>query len=277
MILLTGAGGFVGRQGMRHLHEQGYRLRLVLRSSSPVLTQLNQETEVIATPDLFQARRDWWLDALTDVETVIHLAWYAEPGKYLHSELNLVCLSGSIELARASIQAGVRRFVGVGTCFEYDLAQGLLDIHTPLKPQLLYAACKASTFQVLSQLFRTAGAEFVWCRLFYLYGEGEDPHRLVPYLHQKLSAGELAQLTTGKQIRDFLDVRQAGAMIAAAALSDCQGPVNICSGVPITVRQLAERIADEYGKRELLRFGARPDNPFDPPSVVGVRGLPKPR
>jgi dTDP-6-deoxy-L-talose 4-dehydrogenase (NAD+) len=59
-------------------------------------------------------------------------------------------------------------------------------------------------------------------------------------------------------------------MIVDVALSDRQGPVNICSGVPITVRQLAEQIADQYGRRDLLKFGARPDNLFDPPCVVGV-------
>ena len=40
----------------------------------------------------------------------------------------------------------------------------------------------------------------------------------------------------------------------------------------MTVRELAERIADEFGRRDLLRFGARPDNPVDPPCVVGIRG-----
>lgn len=60
-------------------------------------------------------------------------------------------------------------------------------------------------------------------------------------------------------------------MIVEAALSDEQGPVNICSGMPITIRQLAEQIADEYGRRDLLKFGARPDNLVDPPCVVGVR------
>jgi dTDP-6-deoxy-L-talose 4-dehydrogenase (NAD+) len=50
-----------------------------------------------------------------------------------------------------------------------------------------------------------------------------------------------------------------------------QGPVNICSAQPITVRQLAETIADEFGRRDLLRFGARPDNLVDPPCVVGIR------
>ena len=82
---------------------------------------------------------------------------------------------------------------------------------------------------------------------------------------------EPAELSSGSQIRDYLDVREAGRMIVEHALGAGQGPVNICSGTPVTVRELAERIADEYGRRDLLRFGARPDNLVDPPCVVGVR------
>src|SRR6185312_10194114 len=103
------------------------------------------------------------------------------------------------------------------------------------------------------------------------YGEHEDARRLVPYLRSKLAAGEPAELGIGKQIRDYLDVREAGRMIAGAALSDTQGPMNICSGVPVTIREIAERIADEYGRRDLLHFGARPENLTDPPCVVGLR------
>jgi nucleoside-diphosphate-sugar epimerase len=133
----------------------------------------------------------------------------------------------------ACIETGVRRVVGVGTCAEYDLSQGMLPPDSPLNPQTLYAACKASAFQILGQLLPPAGVEFAWCRLFYLYGQGEDSRRLVPYLNQQLSQGEPVALTSGRQIRDFLDVREAGAMIADVALGDRQGPVNICSGVPI--------------------------------------------
>jgi dTDP-6-deoxy-L-talose 4-dehydrogenase (NAD+) len=103
-----------------------------------------------------------------------------------------------------------------------------------------------------------------------LYGEGEDARRLVPYIRERLSVGEPAELTSGTQVRDFLDVREAGRMIAACALGDEQGAVNICSGVATTVRELAERVADEFGRRDLLRFGARAENQFDPPRVVGI-------
>ncbi len=123
----------------------------------------------------------------------------------------------------------------------------------------------------LSQWLPSQNVDFVWCRLFYLYGEGEDARRLVPYLRARLATGESAELTSGTQIRDFLDVREAGILIAETALGGEQGPVNVCSGEPITVRQLAEQIADEYGRRDLLRFGARPENLVDPPCVVGRR------
>ena len=85
-----------------------------------------------------------------------------------------------------------------------------------------------------------------------------------------MEKGEPAGLTSGEQIRDFLDVADAGKILADVVLSNQTGPINICSGAPITVRQLAEQIADQYEKRDLLIFDARPDNPVDPASVVGV-------
>ena len=167
----------------------------------------------------------------------------------------------------------MKRFIGIGTCFEYDLTEGMLSVETPLRPSTPYAGAKAAAFMALSQWFPQQHVEFSWCRLFYLHGEGEDARRLVPYLRAKLVAGELAELTSGHQIRDFLDVRKAGQMIVKIALSDEQGPVNICSGLPITVREFGERIADEYGRRALLKFGVRPDNLIDPPVVVGVKSI----
>ena len=134
-----------------------------------------------------------------------------------------------------------------------------------------YAAAKAAVYLALSQWLPSQGVEFAWCRLFYLYGEGEDERRLVAYIRSRLSAGEKAELSSGNQIRDFLDVKEAARKIVEVALGDRRDAVNICSGIPITVRQLAEKIADEYDRRDLLVFGARPENVVDPPCIVGKK------
>ncbi len=271
LILVTGGSGFVGRQVMRALIEQGCRLRVVVRPGRQNAIVSCDSIEEIATSDLWSETPEGYAALCRDIDTVIHVAWYAEPGKYLLSPVNIDCLSGTLRLAQAAAAAKVRRFIGVGTCFEYDFAPGYLTINTPLRPSTPYAAAKAAAYLALSQYLPSQNVEFAWCRLFYLYGEGEDERRLVPQLRAKLAAGEPVDLTSGKQIRDYLDVREAGRMIVDCALGRARRAVNICSGTPVTVRELAERIADEYGRRDLLRFGARPENLVDPPCVVGVR------
>ncbi len=274
IVLLTGATGFVGRQVLRALIAAERPVRVVVRAGQEA--QFSDQTgieSVVGTSQLFAESADWWADVCKDVDIVVHVAWYAEPGKYLQSPVNLDCLSGTLQLAKGAALARVRRFVGIGTCFEYDLTPGYLTIDTPLRPLTPYAGAKAAAYLALSQWLPSQQVGFAWCRLFYLFGEGEDTRRLVPFLRSRLTAGEPAELTSGNQVRDFLDVAEAAGMIVATTLGAVQGAVNVCSGVAITVRELAERIADEYGpdRRILLKFGARPDNLVDPPCVVGIR------
>ncbi|BBZ69191.1 NAD-dependent epimerase/dehydratase family protein [Mycobacterium paraseoulense] len=271
-VTLTGATGFVGRQILRNLLERGCSVRVLVRNPSCIdEVPARGALEVVNTPDLFAESTGRLEELLEGSEILVHAAWYAEPGKYLTSSLNLSCLTGTLNLASAFATVGGKRFVGIGSCAEYDSSAGLMTTDTPLAPNTLYAACKASAFQVLRYFLGGEGMSFAWCRIFYLYGEGEDERRLVPYIRRQLAARQEVFLTRGDQVRDFLNVKDAARMIADVALGQHQGAVNICSGEPVTIRQLAESIADEYSQRALLRFGARPENAFDPPRIVGVR------
>lgn len=270
-ILLTGANGFVGKQISKALNESKFRIVPVVRIGKESSFQNQPKVaRIVCSPDIFQESTDWWAEQCKDIDVVIHAAWYAEPGKYLQSSKNMDCLIGSLNLAKGAAIAGVKRFVGIGTCFEYDLSAGVLSKDTPLNPLTPYASAKAALYMGLSQWLPEQSVDFAWCRLFYLFGEGEDERRLVPYLHKQLAKGEAVELTSGKQIRDFLDVSEAGRIIAKVAIGEQRGPINVCSGIPITVRQLAEKIADTYGRRDLLKFDARPDNLVDPSCVLGI-------
>lgn len=272
-VLVTGGTGFVGRQVLRALSARGVPIRAVIRAGSAArLPDGLGDIDVRESGNLFGETAAWWEAACQGTSSVVHLAWVATPDSYLTASENLDCLLGTLTLAKGAARADVGRFLGAGTCFEYDLSKRVLSIDTPLRPATPYAGAKAAAFQALSQWLPAQGVSFLWARLFYLYGEGEDPRKLVSYLRKQLAAGLTADLTSGRQIRDYLDVREAGGLLADALYSGAEGAFNLCSGVPITVRQVAERIADEYGRRDLLNFGARRDNLVDPACVLGLPG-----
>ena len=270
-ILLTGGSGFVGRQIARRLVDAGHRPLLVLRPGSFARTGLEvDKADIVETPDLFGESTDWWWDALDGVDAVIHTAWYVEPGKYLDSPENTRCVEGSLRLAEAAAGCGVAHFIGVGTCFEYRLPNAHITADAEVGPTTLYAAAKLSLFHMLEKRFAGTATTLTWARLFYLFGEGEHPARLFPMLHRKLAAGEKVELTSGDKLRDFLDVAQAGVMIAGLVDTGQGGVVNICSGKAVTIREIAEEIADRYGRRDLVTFGTATVHPRDPMAVVGV-------
>ena len=270
-VLLTGGTGFVGRQVLASLLEKEVEVVPVVRPNSVEKLPASPHVDApILTEDLFAETEGWWRQTLRGMDIVVHAAWYTEPSQYQFSTENLNCLIGTLRMAQAAAQFGVKRFVGVGTCFEYAPSDQPLSTDSPLAASSPYAASKAAVYFALSQLLPQHGVEFAWCRLFYLYGEGEDARRLVPVLRRSLCEGRSVDLTAGTQVRDFMDVSKAGCKIAEVALSESVGPINICSGKAVTVRELAESIADEYGRGDLLRFGVRKENPVDPPYIVGV-------
>ena len=271
-ILLTGATGFLGKKILDDLNSRDVNIHVTCRKNESFFSDYQNVTKVIKTRNFFTESAKWYANICKDVNIIVHAAWYAEPGKYLESNINIECLSGTVNFARAAAEQKVDKFVGVGTCFEYDLTSGLpLKADSKLDPLFLYSITKNSTFQILKKLFQNKKIDFLWTRVFYLYGDGEDRRKLVAVLRSKLSEGKSVELTSGTQIRDFMDVKLAGSLIADAAISKNVGPFNVCSGIGISIRELAENIADEYGRRDLLLFGAREDNLADTPYVVGVK------
>ncbi len=271
-ILVTGSNGFVGRQVIRVLSNLEVELHLVLRPEKSNYFQNNKAIKSIVTSkNIFDETTSWWAEKCKNIDTVIHLAWYAEPGKYLDSPINEQCYEGTTDMAQGAVNAGVKRFIGIGTCFEYQFSESPLDISSPLDPQTLYATAKVKTFNYLNKFFNENDIEFLWCRLFYLFGEGEDERRLIPFLRNNLSKGKPVKLTSGEKVKDYLNIEDAGNIIANLSLNKHIGPYNVCSGKGISIKSLAESIADEYSRRDLLEFGKLERNIYDPAYIVGKK------
>ena len=271
-ILLTGATGFVGRQVLKRLSSiTEVELSVIVRPfKAHQIKDIAVIKKVILTDDLFKESQAWWESVCHDIDLVIHCAWYAEPGKYLNSSKNMDCLIGSLMLVQGAARAGVKKILGLGSCLEYNLDKEVLDVGTELKPNTLYAATKVSLYEAWKLYLKQEKIDFIWCRLFYLYGEGEDARRLVAYIRKQIKQDKDVLLTEGNQVRDYLDVSVAGEKIASLALGKERGLYNICSGQGVTIKSLAIKIAKEEGKVGLLKFGAVDRKDGDPLVVVGV-------
>lgn len=199
-------------------------------------------------------------------DVCFHFAWYAVPGMYWRSAENLRSLQASIALALRLVALKCQRFVGIGTSAEYATSPEKLSEASPIGSKSMYAATKLAFQLVLQQVAEANDMSWLWARVFYQYGPYEDPRRLVPTVVRALLAGEPALLTTGEQARDFLHVDDVAAGIGTAA-SALNGIINIGSGVPVRVADLATTIGLLIGRPDLLRFGARPNDGADPPFV----------
>jgi nucleoside-diphosphate-sugar epimerase len=103
--------------------------------------------------------------------------------------------------------------------------------------------------------------------LFYLYGPGETPGRLVGDAARALLTGQRLASSEGRQRRDFLHVADVGAAFAALLDSEVEGPINLGSGEAVPVRKILETIGALTGRPDLIDFGARPLGPTEPACI----------
>lgn len=265
-VLLTGATGFIGRGALAALTRNGHEVHAVARHRGP------------DTPGVFWHEADLLagceIVAEVEPEILVHLAWYAEHGKFWSSLQNVRWVEASLALLRAFAASGGRRAVLAGTCAEYEWSQDVYPESAPLIPASLYGAAKHGLHVVAGALCQQADVELAWGRVFFLYGPFEDPGRFVPSLVLSLLDGERAPMTAGTQRRDFLHVSDAGAAFAALAASDVTGAVNVASGTAVALREIAAEIARDLGAEQLLQIGALPMPDGEPPVLLAdVRRL----
>jgi nucleoside-diphosphate-sugar epimerase len=269
-VLVTGASGFIGFHVTKILLERNHQVAILVMPGDPMtrlqpyLNRLETISSALESKDLLESSIDQFKP-----EGCIHLAWYAEPGKYLDSAKNIQSLESSLSLFQALIEAGCRQIVAAGTCFEYDTNFGYLHEDTPACPASLYAAAKLSCYLLGGQLAAQAKIPFSWGRIFYPYGPLEDHRRLVPAAIKALKQGLPFPASTGEQIRDYIHVNDVAAAFCVLMEKKADGIFNISSGVPVPIRQLLETLGNLMNRANLIRFGALPYRKWEPPFICG--------
>ena len=263
-VLVSGASGFVGRWSIEPLRASGAEVHIVGRLKAAPTCAHATYAHVVDLHD-----RDAVAALMHSLRPthLLHFAWIATPGVYLTSLDNPLWLRSSLQLVESFLASGGQRVVVAGTVAEYDWNAGVCSERTtPCRPTTLYAACKHAQYEVLERWSAQGGFSFAEGRLFWVYGPGESPERLVPAMIRASMSRVPFRLRYPQQVRDYLHVADAGAAFAALLASDAQGAVNIGAGEGVVLSRLGEIVGAETGEGLNIEAGERDAD--DPAPVV---------
>ncbi|MEK1904966.1 MAG: NAD(P)-dependent oxidoreductase [Pseudomonas sp.] len=263
-ILVTGAGGFIGRYAVERLRALGFDIHAVYSHRlSPVGTPSGVTPYIL---DLLVPGAAQHLVEEVRPQRLLHLAWCAKPGEYWTSPENLGWVRTTLELLAAFQHHGGEQAVLVGSCAEYDWGgDGVCrEYATALLPATPYGRCKNATRELAELFGQLHGMPVAWARIFHAYGPYESPGRLVPAVITSLLKGEVARCSHGEQVRDLLHVADVASALTQLVQRDAHGSFNIGGGKPIRLREVIEYLARQLNSEHLLQFGAVPVASNDP-------------
>jgi len=240
--LVTGAGGFIGANLVRHLLVEGHEPVAVIRPGGDRwrLAELGGELEVVEL-DLLDASGIDRAVRAQQPRVIFHLAAH---GAYSWQSRFDTMLAVNVHATDALLRAARTidaRLVSAGSSSEYGFQVTPPGEMDRVEPNSHYAVTKASATHLCRLAAATHGQVAVTLRLYSVYGPWEEPGRLMPTLVLRALTGGWPPLTAASTARDFVWVGDACAAFVSAATSELADPgavFNIASGTQTTLREL---------------------------------------
>jgi len=256
--LVTGANGYVGRNFIEKIciaKNKGIRLVCPYRERVPDLQGFAGATVDFKKTEIFESSIDHLLNLQPTFDRVVHLAWpflddFVEP-RHL-----TIALPQNIEFINRCVQHGIKDFTIIGTCLEYGKRTGELAETMISDPQVPYAIAKDALRRHIFNLAIKQSLNVQWVRLFYSFGKYQKMNALVPKLTAAIDNDDpFFDMSDTNQLRDYWDIESIADHLQKLTFSTFTGTINICSGRPTSLRQLAENIIAAKKSDIRLRSG----------------------
>lgn len=192
---------------------------------------------------------------------VIHAAAKASPSRDLgdldsqYDNTTQPCLT-----VATVVPTSVELVAFLGSCEEYGAGPVPARETQPLHAMSPYGWAKIAAFHGTRLIAENRHLNWCWLRPYLVFGPQQQGDRLVPLVIRKCIAAEDVPLTAGAQTRDFVHVADICAMIGSVISAPDRAAgrvINLCSGIPRTIRDVATTIQGVVGRGRLL-FGAIP-------------------
>lgn len=201
---------------------------------------------------------------------LLHLAWYAEHGKYWTSPLNLRWAEATTRLVEAFCTASGQQVVLAGTCAEYDWTHGYCrEDSTPLNPATLYGKAKDATWRLVRSVCEQHQVPCALGRIFLPFGRGESASRLIPSLIEVFRGARAPFGVNSMAYRDFLHASDVAEGFVRLLTQGASGTYNVCSGEPTRLAEVVTTLASLLSADPEPVLALTTERPGEPPLLVG--------
>ncbi|GAA5441294.1 GDP-L-fucose synthase [Deinococcus caeni] len=264
-VYVAGHNGLVGGAILRRLQAEGFT-DVITRSSR----ELDLRDQAAVRAFFAQERPEFVILAAAKVGGILANSTY--PAQFLYDNLMIAA-----NVINAAHETGVRKLLNLGSsCIYPRMAPQPLREEALLTGPLeetnrAYAVAKIAAIELCDHYRTQYGSDFISGMPTNLYGPGDNfdlkgSHVLPALMRKMVEAKEAGAATvevwgSGMPLREFLFVEDlADACLFLMEQVSEPGPINVGTGVDLTIRELAELIADVVGfTGELVFDASKPD------------------
>ena len=266
-ILITGAAGQIGSGLSRLLIENGHDLTLVDNLRNGYLENIKDDANEVIAPfyEVDITSEDFFTECGGDYDVIIHLAAITSLPDCESNPLETlrINVSGTANVLEFARKFDVPHVVFASTSAIYENNDA--DVFTEdleVNPRLYYSLSKKMSEELIHSYRENYGMTVTILRFFNVFGPDGDQTRpnppLLNFAYRELSHDRQPILSgNGEQVRDFIWVKDVVRMLELCMQKQPNDVFNVCSGVTVSVNQIAQWVAEALGK-EHIGLGHKP-------------------
>ena len=258
VAVVTGAAGFAGYSLTYELAEKGYNVYAIVRPGSEHNSRLSGlNVKVIELDSSDYHKLPELIEETCDV--FFHLAWSGGRDDFRGQEKNISQAISTVEVAS---ELKCKRIIITGSQAEYGVQEGIITEEVLPAPINAYGAAKVAAMHLTKRRAEQLGIEWIWGRIFSLYGKYEPAGRMLPDLITKLKNAEEVNLSSCTQYWDYLNVKDAADALVSLAEQGNSGEIyNIANGGYRFLKKYVQEIVSIVSPDSSIHYGA-PPKPF---------------